>query len=485
MLMLQTDLPVCPIPPQLSRRTVEVGWPSYLARRVDPNRNDGTDALLYMVLCPNCFITGRRWLAGQHQKDASVARIARIARILTRFFGMSYKQLAEAMVEMYDIPEPSKRTLYEWVWVKDGTDAAVKAMHDYPADVGTEWVADEMQVKVGGENLWHWNVMDAKTRYVLASHLSPNRDTRAAVTVMRKAAMASKNPPRIVKSDKLGSYPPAVAAVFPDAKHVQSDGIRALINNNLSERLQGTYLQREKTLRGLDNIESGQRYLDGWTLTYNLFREYEGIDYQTPAGKANVNAPFQQWEDVVKQHPPSEEQPKTGERNGTAELSDARLRDEETARGNVTFLPDPTRRIRPKGETDTDDPDDEWPPSRDAVKRWRPEMPESDDPEPAERKSVTRLPLPPRQGKPKFPTARVAAVTPKPAATKRHPFLRPSEQKQEQVGKEQVGKEQVGKEQVGKEQGSGKRPHQYAKARKAHQRQGRKASKHVLLLGRK
>ena len=118
----------------------------------------------------------------------------------------------------------SKRTLY--AWVKDGTDAAVEAMQDYPADVGTEWVADEMQVKVGGENLWHWNVMDAKTRYVLASHLSPNRDTRAAVAVMRKAARAAKQPPETVKSDKLGSYPPAVKAVFPDAKHVQSDGIR-------------------------------------------------------------------------------------------------------------------------------------------------------------------------------------------------------------------------------------------------------------------
>ena len=157
-------------------------------------------------------------------------------------------KLAEAMVEMYDIEEPSKRTLYEWV--KDGTDAAVEAMQDYPADVGSVWVADEMQVKVGGEQLWHWNVMDARTRYVLASHLTPNRDQRAAVAVMRKAAQAAKNPPRIVKTDRLGSYPAAVKAVFPDAKHVQSDGIRAEINNNLSERLQGTYRQREKTLRG-------------------------------------------------------------------------------------------------------------------------------------------------------------------------------------------------------------------------------------------
>ena len=140
---------------------------------------------------------------------------------------MSYKQLAEAMVEMYDISEPSKRTLYEWV--KDGTDAAVEAMQDYPADVGTEWVADEMQVKVGGENLWHWNVMDAKTRYVLASHLSPNRDTRAAVAVMRKAARAAKNPPGDRQERQIGFLPAGgCKAVFPDTEHIQSDGIRAI-----------------------------------------------------------------------------------------------------------------------------------------------------------------------------------------------------------------------------------------------------------------
>ena len=205
-------------------------------------------------------------------------------------------------------------------------------------------------------------------------------------------------------------------------------------------------------------------------MTYNLFREHEGIGYQTPAEKANVNAPFKQWEDVAKQHPPAEEQPKTDERNATAELSDARLRDETTARGNVTFVPDPTRRIRPKGETDTDDPDDEWPPSGDTVKRWRPEMPELAEQKPADRKTVSRLPLPPRQGKPKTPTVKVAAVTPKSSKPKSHPFLRPSEQKQENSGKKRR---------------TGKRLHQYAKARKAHQNQGRKSSKPVLLLGRK
>ncbi len=82
-------------------------------------------------------------------------------------------------------------------------------------------------------------------------------------------------------------------------KHVQSEGLHPAINNNLSERLQGTYRQRTKTPRGLDNAESGQVDLDGWTLTYNLFRLHESLDNKTPASAAKVSTPFKSWEDVV------------------------------------------------------------------------------------------------------------------------------------------------------------------------------------------
>ena len=296
-----------------------------------------------------------------HGRHAPTGRIGAAVRMF--YSGLSYKQIGENLAERDDISEPSKQTIY--AWVKRYTDDAVEAMQDYPAHVGDEWVADEMQVKVGGKNLWHWNIMDAKTRYVLATHLTPNRDTRAAVAVMRKAAQAADNPPKVIKSDKLGSYPPAIKEVFPDARHVQSDGIRALINNNLSERLQGTYRQRTKTLRGLDTIETGQRYLDGWTLTYNLFREHEGIDYDTPGERAKVKPPFTEWEDVVIQSAGPTDHPRTAERDATARMTDADRR-------NPRIVPDSTQRRRPKGETEADD--EEWPRSdsdTDKVERAR------------------------------------------------------------------------------------------------------------------
>ena len=251
------------------------------------------------------------------------------------YSGLSYKQIAEMMAKTFDMPEPSKDTLYNWV--KDYTDAGVAEMTQHPAHTSGKWVADEMQVKVGGEQLWNWNVMDGETRYILASHLSPNRDKRAAVAVMRKAAEASAEPPRSIKTDKLGSYTGAIKDVFPEALHIQSQGIRAFTNNNRSERLQGTFRQREKTLRGLDSIETGQRYLDGWVIDYNLFREHESLDFKTPGEVAKVNAPFSEWEDVVRASP-SEDRARTARiREARARLVDAEMPPLKERKG-VTFI---------------------------------------------------------------------------------------------------------------------------------------------------
>lgn len=95
------------------------------------------------------------------------------------YSGTSYKQIAEAMADAYDIPEPSKATIYEWV--RDYTNKGVAKMNEHKPTVGDSWVADEMQVDVGGEEMWNWNVMDEETRYNLgdASIAGAGRSTGA------------------------------------------------------------------------------------------------------------------------------------------------------------------------------------------------------------------------------------------------------------------------------------------------------------------
>ena len=259
----------------------------------------GKQSGVQRYLCRNCSkkfrandkTVGRRFTP--EQTGAAVSMF---------YSGMSYKQIAEGIEQTFDVNEPSKSTIYEWV--RDYTHKAVDEMDDHPARTSGHWVADEMMVVVGGEKYWNWNVMDSETRYILASYLSKNRDTRAATAVMRKATKASAEPPKTIKTDKWRAYNRAIANVFPDAKHVKSEGLTAELNNNQSERLQGTFRQRTKTLRGLDTRESGQTYLDGWTLDYNLFRKHHSLGNRTPAQAARVSPPFDEWEGVVEHAAP-------------------------------------------------------------------------------------------------------------------------------------------------------------------------------------
>ena len=157
-----------------------------------------------------------------------------------------------------------------------------------------------MSVRVAGWEMWNWNVMDTKTRYILASHLSRTRTKKAAIETMEKAKAAAGKDPKTIKTDKLTSYRPGITKVFPDTLHIKSQGITSSLNNNMSERLQGTYRSREKTLRGLDSLESAQRYLDGWTITYNHMRGHEALKNDTPGQRAKTDPPFTEWADVVK-----------------------------------------------------------------------------------------------------------------------------------------------------------------------------------------
>ena len=174
-------------------------------------------------------------------------------------------------------------------------------MGSQKVNTGSEWVADEMAVTVGGEQYWLFNVMDSKTRFVLAAYLSKERTTRAAATVLAMARQRAERPPSVVKTDGLKSYNEGVFRAFrvDNIKHVVSQGTRAEINNNLSERMQGTFRDRDNTLRALKTRETGRTCIDGLVLHYNYFRPHESLDGKRPAESVGAVIPFKTWRDVA------------------------------------------------------------------------------------------------------------------------------------------------------------------------------------------
>jgi transposase-like protein len=252
----------------------------------------------------------------------------RVGAAVSMFYqGLSLSEIQRSFEHMYDF-KPSTATIYEWV--VDYTNLALHDIKPLKARTGDTWVADEMVVKIGGKKYWNWNVMDADTRYLLACRLSPSRTTKDAALVMKKAMENAYKPPKRIVTDRLSSYIDGIELVFgSQSKHVQSGGIRAEVNNNLSERLQGTIRQREKVMRGLKSQRTAQLVMDGWTMHYNHFRPHESLGDRTPADAAGLGREsFKNWEDVAKRDvsPFSKDRTFKEERMRTRRLRDRTFR---------------------------------------------------------------------------------------------------------------------------------------------------------------
>jgi len=194
---------------------------------------------------------------------------------------------------------PSTSTIYEWII--RFTDIAVSAESQYRAKTGKIWVADETVLKIGGQNVWFWDVIDYDTRFLLASHFSVTRKTSDAEKLMLNALEHVQNIPKTILTDKLRAYLDGIERVFgADTKHIQSKGFIKEPNTNLIERFHGTLKNRTKVMRGMKSIDTAKIVMDGWLIYYNFFRPHEGLKGKTPAHMAGINFPFQNWTDVVK-----------------------------------------------------------------------------------------------------------------------------------------------------------------------------------------
>ena len=226
--------------------------------------------------------------ATPHEKGAAVDMY---------FDGVSYRKTAQN-IQQYFGRKTGSTSIYRWV--RELTAKADKALKPMKVNAGKTWVADEVVINVGGQNYWLFNVMDSDSRFLLAAYLSPERTTRAAAALAMARERAAE-PPEQVKTDGLRSYRIALRRAFPTrlVNHVVSQGIRAEINNNMSERLQGTIRDRDKTLRALKSRKTGQDYVDGLVTHYNFFRPHESLQGRRPAQAAGVTPPFTSWEDVA------------------------------------------------------------------------------------------------------------------------------------------------------------------------------------------
>ena len=238
-------------------------------------------------------------------KPATIHKMKTPAKQIASAMGMYYGGMSlDAVQQQFrqDYDTDMSESNY-WNWVERFTKEAIRQSADFKPDVGDSWVADETYMKLGKRNVYFWDIIDPKTNYLLASHVSFSRGGREARVLMKKAAQRAGKTPKAVITDKLRSYIVGIEDAFgADTKHIQGGPFKLVSSGESTaeiERFHRTLEQRTKVFQKYQNIENIRLLTDGWLINYNFFKQNEGCGNIPPAQAASKVVPFKDWNDIV------------------------------------------------------------------------------------------------------------------------------------------------------------------------------------------
>ncbi len=228
------------------------------------------------------------------------------------FGGLSLRKISRTVNDHFGM-NLGKSSIYRWI------QTFVPRISEYAKTLTPElsdtWHADELFVKMKGGEAFRsktgiqtgmaflWNVMDRKTRFLLASRLSVHRNVNGAVAAFNEArTVAHDSQPEKVYADAMRAYPEAMAYWQGEKKPelIAKAGVRKPhANNNRIERLNGTLRERVKVQRGWKTMKTP--IAEGQRIHYNFVRPHTALEGQTPADSAGIGVQGQnKWLALLK-----------------------------------------------------------------------------------------------------------------------------------------------------------------------------------------
>src|SRR3989338_4519851 len=228
--------------------------------------------------------------------------------------GLSYRDISHQFNQFYGL-KISHVTIREWVL------RFSRVMEKYSKTIQPQikgvWNADETLVLTKrGKNKQNtnfdyvWNVMDNKSKFLLASECSGrSRSSKDAQKVMEEAYKQNGKIPFQIIVDGYAGYQDGVRKTFRNwgnerkVKFTSIKGHRKEINNNAIESLNGHQKEFDKVRRGINET---QTYADGFKTFHNFVRK--GVkDKLTPAERCGIGVKGNAWETIllnsIKQQP--------------------------------------------------------------------------------------------------------------------------------------------------------------------------------------
>ena len=246
---------------------------------------------LARYLCQTC---GRRFTGhdGYQKRRANPEKIALVLDLYFR--GLSLRKVADHFRQVYGL-RVYPMTVYRWI--AHYSALAGECMDAQGVRVEEQWHANETVVNMDGEPRYLWNVMDARTRFLLATHISRTRSLGNTRRPLQKAKQATADRLTEVLTDGMMAYPLAVSKELGKMggpkgytnPHRRVPSIRAPESNNRIERLHETEKERTKVVRAFDNEGGTAMITEGFRVHYNLVKPHMAFDGQTQGDAAGVS----------------------------------------------------------------------------------------------------------------------------------------------------------------------------------------------------
>lgn len=155
------------------------------------------------------------------------------------------------------------KTVREWA-EKFGRDYANKIRHRTPR-LGEKWHLDEIVITINGKRHFLWRAVD-QDGFVLDVLVQKRRNTKAAKCLMCKLLSGHGYSPRVMVTDKLGSYGAAKRELgLGVCDHRQHKGL-----NNRAENSHQPIRRRERVMKRFKSARHVQKFTSIHDPIYNL-----------------------------------------------------------------------------------------------------------------------------------------------------------------------------------------------------------------------
>jgi putative transposase len=177
-------------------------------------------------------------------------------------FNLSHRDVEELLAER------GVQVSYEAIrlWCREFGAAYTEHLRRRQPGAADKWQVDEVQLKIRGRKYWLWRAVD-QDGFVLDILVQERRNEAAAVAFLRRVLATAGGEPRVIVTDKLASYVPAVRRVLPTAEHRRHKRL-----NNRAENSHVPVRKRERVLRRVKSAEQAQRFLEPFSAVRNHFR---------------------------------------------------------------------------------------------------------------------------------------------------------------------------------------------------------------------